>query len=147
MGTWRASASTSGPYVAIATPTPAYREPAYFGRWLADNGAVASRSVTDTWDYRGDSPKETEDECRERARRFLAWLLGELIPSLGPVRVCPHPTPPPSPSRGARAVRVLAAVQWRTQEVTVPVAAVGFSRGSQVCEDLGGMLGACSCLG
>mmetsp|Transcript_119435 Transcript_119435/g.337959 ORF Transcript_119435/g.337959 Transcript_119435/m.337959 type:complete len:353 (-) Transcript_119435:71-1129(-) len=33
------------------------------------------------WDYRGDSPKETEDEARERALHFLDWLTQDAVAS------------------------------------------------------------------
>lgn len=47
-------------------------------------------STAGTWDYRGNSEKETEPECRARAARIASWLRGQgaaLLWSQTPARV------------------------------------------------------------
>lgn len=36
-------------------------------------------SAQDTWDYRGSSAKETEDECRSRGSQIVRWLLSKAV--------------------------------------------------------------------
>lgn len=59
-----------------------------------------SFSPNGAWDYRGDSDKENESECRARGARIVDWLRGEAIPmaqdrgvsGIATIVLCTHQT-------------------------------------------------------